>query len=1449
MAKNLSFSIAINLLTENFKKGANAVKSTFKSMQMQILTFAAALGAGGIGLMGLISRMKDVARETNRVVTALRNVSGGTAQFTDNLKFLNSLANKYGLGINILTGAYAKFTASATNAGVSIENQKKIFESVSRANAAFALSSDESSGVMLALSQMMGKGKISSEELRKQMGEKLPVAMAAMAKAAGTTIGGLEPLLKQGKLMAADILPKFADALNEIIPNVDTDNIETSLNRLSNVFNKFTESVGIGNKFKVIIDALTGLIESASKNIQNIILGIVAAIVFVVSNGATKVWRSYQSVGNQIIANAEAANNKMVAATAARVEAEIALDKAKSAAFFATEKQRLQTTQAVTKAELALKQRLAAEIKAIEANTLASSQAAAIKTGGFWATTGAMMKGAFLKLGTAIKSMWNTFAPAIIITVVTTLIYKIYELVTATSKAQKAVEDFNSEARSQEKELNGVFNAYKKANDGTKEKAQLLDIIKSKYGEYIQGLIDEKGNIRDIEEAQRLANKALKESIALKVKNAAINEVSTEEIEKQAKTLRKLRETIALSEGDEAANIMSAHIGSLFNDDKKSSNKAIEEALNYIDNQGVDRMQQTSSFMSKTVWGLVHDLGRSSDKIKKETQDIENSFRGLVGDVSNPIDVYLPDTNTDKPSSYGKLYKDAKKEWDDAKKELASIEKDKDRFTKEQYENAKNREKTAKDAFENLGGNTKNNDSAYNKSEKLAENKLEALRKLDEADRQRQIDKIAFDNEMRQKSIDNMEDGFLKEFAQLKLNNDRELQEIEEYKKRIAKAQVEEIKNQYVSKHGNIKGFESYLTTVNFDDVLPDGLKPQSVNAQIKQLTDAASAALQSGLTKLKKELATFQDEERLRFASQLDQQLYDIKVHYEKRLQLAKGNAALTKQIIENQNKETKAAVLQALGRQLDFEIQYNQKVKELVSDRHIFEADKRRESLEQELADQKKIYNNLDRQVWNDPNNADLVEKWKAAGIQIKLINKELSKTKAEKLREIAQGASEIFSSLRDTLGDFGISFSDNINAALDGVGKTLDGLASIDVTKPVSIITGGLKALGGVAQTVTGLFGGADYSEYDELKSKYENLLDIWNELIDKKKEYLSTSTADEVNRTEKEILDMIKNQEETARKLAQSRLDSGSSMGSHSLWYRMWKGSYKFDGKNWRDVAKEISSELGGVKFDGMSDILNMTAEQLQWIKENYSGLWSVMDGDFRGYLEQLIQYGDQAIEVIKQAKEQLTGVSFDNLKDTFLNTLSDMDSSAKDFADDFSSYLQKAILKAMLDKTYADRLEAWYDSFADANRDGVIDKGEYERLRREWDSIVNDSIADRDKLKELFGWTSEGEFSQDSSKGYSVGMDQDTGGAILGRVTGLHETGLRMESILSGISMSTTNIFSQNVSINNELQKQTVLLDEIKQIQTKSFFQMEEMGETLENAVSKLDKIDKNTKGL
>lgn len=295
MAGKLSFSIAINFLTENFKKGTNQIKAGFQAMQAQILTFAAALGAGGIGLSNLVTKFIEVAKSTNRVTTALKNVSGSMAVFADNQRYLLDLAKKYGLEINALTGNYAKFTAAASISGMSMQEQRKIFESLSRAATAFGMSADDSNGVFLALSQMMSKGKISSEELRLQMGERLPIALQAMAKAAGTSVAGLDRLMKEGKLLSAEVLPKFADALNEMIPNVDTDNLETSLNQLQNAFTKLVNETDIQGKYKGLIDWLTGYVKKATDNIQSVITYVVAAIaVLVTSRLVNKLIVSFQ---------------------------------------------------------------------------------------------------------------------------------------------------------------------------------------------------------------------------------------------------------------------------------------------------------------------------------------------------------------------------------------------------------------------------------------------------------------------------------------------------------------------------------------------------------------------------------------------------------------------------------------------------------------------------------------------------------------------------------------------------------------------------------------------------------------------------------------------------------------------------------------------------------------------------------------------------------------------------------------------------------------------------------------------------------------------------------------------------------------------------------------------------------------------------------------------------
>lgn len=500
MAGRLSFSIAINLLTENFKRGSNQVKSAFKSMQMQFLTFAAALGAGGLGLSNFVSRLIEVARETNRVTTALKNVSGSMSQYADNQRYLLDLAKKYGLEINALTANYAKFTAAASISGMSMMDQRKVFESVSRACTAFGMSADDSNGVMLALSQMMSKGKISSEELRLQMGERLPVALQAMAKAAGVSVGGLDKLMKQGKLMSADVLPKFAEALNEMIPNVDTDNLETSVNRLKNAFTEFVNGTDAQSKYKALIDWLTGAIQGLGENLKNILTLAFAALVFVATSAATKVWRGWSSAYDNVAASGERASAMAIKATERRVavegtlavkkkaelaalaEYEVALAEGTAKDVLAAEIKKDKAIRARIGAESSLEKARTIEQKALDKEKQISATTSAMAGANIFKKAGIIIGAQAKRLMISLKGMWNSFAPALLVSVIVGIIGYFKNLREEAERVKKIFSDYKKESEGithtpEIIQLKVIQDLYNKAADGSKLKEKYQNRI------------------------------------------------------------------------------------------------------------------------------------------------------------------------------------------------------------------------------------------------------------------------------------------------------------------------------------------------------------------------------------------------------------------------------------------------------------------------------------------------------------------------------------------------------------------------------------------------------------------------------------------------------------------------------------------------------------------------------------------------------------------------------------------------------------------------------------------------------------------------------------------------------------------------------------------------------------------------------------------------------------
>lgn len=353
----------------------------------------------------------------------------------------------------------------------------------------------------------------------------------------------------------------------------------------------------------------------------------------------------------------------------------------------------------------------------------------------------------------------------------------------------------------------------------------------------------------------------------------------------------------------------------------------------------------------------------------------------------------------------------------------------------------------------------------------------------------------------------------------------------------------------------------------------------------------------------------------------------------------------------------------------------------------------------------------------------------------------------------------------SLVDTLSASGSKIGGIIAAILailDQIGqKGLEGFVG-NILESVMHAAGGLwDSIGRLfgVKGLGGIFKGADYSGYNEMVDQYNRLNEIWDELIDKKKEYIETSYGAEAQKVGEEALALQRTAIDSYRILGKERLNSGASTGSHSIGVRQrkWMSS-----QDWAAAGAALGEDFYryGIGEGRMTGLFDLSVEQLEKLKSEAPTFWAKLDDDVRNYLDKIIEGSEKLGDIQAQIKEQLTQMSFDSMRDAFYDTLLDMESGAEDFSEDFSEYLQKAILKTSLSKVYDKRLQEWYDKFANYNKEGGIDTGEYKDLQQEWNDIVKDALDERDSLKDIFGWTSSSS-SQSGRAGTVTSMTEET----------------------------------------------------------------------------------------
>ena len=353
-------------------------------------------------------------------------------------------------------------------------------------------------------------------------------------------------------------------------------------------------------------------------------------------------------------------------------------------------------------------------------------------------------------------------------------------------------------------------------------------------------------------------------------------------------------------------------------------------------------------------------------------------------------------------------------------------------------------------------------------------------------------------------------------------------------------------------------------------------------------------------------------------------------------------------------------------------------------------------------------------------------------------------------------------------DALGDDPKRFIDDLlNKIADCVEKIVEDLPEI----VLSIIKDVGNILQGLVSGIGSWFGVDDLFGLNGNEAEVKKTIDALtkrNELL----QYAIEDLTDEIKASKgtKSVAaykQAYGNQQESNQNYLDIAKAQASYHKSHHSWNYYWTG-FDEDQTRWNKQ---------NVKKDFTGDLWSLSPEEMKKLRSNV-GIWeSILNTGKGGYGdklgEKLNDYIDQAgklEELTDELYEGLTGISFDSMYDSFVDTLMDMNATAEDMADDLSEYFMRAMLSNQIGEMYADKLKEWWKKFGVAMEDNDLTEAERNALQEEYMGYVKDAIALRDKLAEATGYTGNSSTSQSGKSGGFSAMTQDQGTKLEGMFT-------------------------------------------------------------------------------
>ena len=817
-----------------------------------------------------------------------------------------------------------------------------------------------------------------------------------------------------------------------------------------------------------------------------------------------------------------------------------------------------------------------------------------------------------------------------------------------TTEAEKTAARFKAEIKSETEELNTLFSALKKTEQGTNERKKAIESVNEKYGSYLKNLLTERSTIEEITKAQKEATEALVNSISVKMKDDYLKSYA----EKQTKAQVSMYESI----GD---------VTSKLTNKQKGEFQAFVESAVKTSNDGFRILRDGMAKVTGSYSGIdslysswdANDFDQAIKGAYRTTLQLNEAQKDTKEIFDSYVETLYPSQNSKEKET---VFSNVSVEIEQATKNLAKL----------------------KTELSDLrSGKTSSDDYKKAIEAKLAEiesagKALEILTGKKQGKDDKPVSEYALESDTKvfAARIALMEEGSAKLIAQAEQNKRETIAVIDaEEKEKLEKYK------EYIKKGGK--------------EITGEETKIKEQAAELRRIAQEQETKDVVDIKKREAEmLSGLMSEVSSRFTSQLDGQLAEIDRYYDEAVKKAKGHKDVIDKLNESRNKEKSLAGLSnqlynvgfteevALGRNENSsgvgmterqEIEKTKILKKYALERIKILRQMGTEEANQEADIIQTAVDGYDKKLSKPRSIKNIIDEKAFKAVEnhfVKLgsTQEEAAEKTGNFFQKFTDGgaiASDVIGVLQGAFG----GVSEELDMALNAAMNIADGFAK-------GGIVGGIAAAGQELIKVTvGLLTARKQIDQSMIDG-YKLYIEAIDRLIDKQIDALESLGGSAFANSLREINNEIEKRTAANIRLLREAQKAGSGLFSHS------------DGYKTNEILKQQSAYLRQAGIY-KTDISRLTEDELVKLRD-VADVWARLPEGIRTYIDDLAESKEQLEDLQNQLQDMLLGFEATDIRDAIVDSFTDgaIDNAMADFeakADDLVAGIMKNIMTNLM----------------------------------------------------------------------------------------------------------------------------------------------------------------------